>query len=104
MEERQGLGPVLGFVEEVAMRIDMIPDVICPWCVIGKRRLERALTFRPELPPEITWRPFQLNPEMPAEGIARRAYLAAKFGGGGHADRIYANVSEAGATVDIRFA
>jgi predicted DsbA family dithiol-disulfide isomerase len=86
------------------MRIDIVSDVICPWCFIGKRRLERALALRPELPPEITWRPFQLNPDMPAEGIDRRAYLAAKFGGNGQADRIYANVSEAGTTVDIRFA
>jgi predicted DsbA family dithiol-disulfide isomerase len=86
------------------MHIDIVSDVICPWCFIGKRRLERALALRPELPPEITWRPFQLNPDMPAEGIDRRTYLAAKFGGGGHAERIYVNVGEAGATVDIRFA
>lgn len=86
------------------MRIDIISDVICPWCFIGKRRLERALAQRPELAAEITWRPFQLNPDMPEEGMDRRAYLAAKFGGDAHADRIYANVREAGATVDIPFA
>lgn len=86
------------------MRIDIVSDVICPWCFIGKRRLEWALALRPELPGEITWRPFQLNPDMPAEGVDRRAYLAAKFGGAAHADRIYASVTEAGATVDIPFA
>jgi predicted DsbA family dithiol-disulfide isomerase len=86
------------------MRIDIISDVICPWCFIGKRRLERALTLRPEVSSEITWRPFQLNPDMPEEGMDRRAYLAAKFGGEAHADRLYTNVSEAGATVDIPFA
>ncbi|HUC67178.1 MAG TPA: DsbA family oxidoreductase [Stellaceae bacterium] len=86
------------------MRIDIISDVICPWCFIGKRRLERALTLRPEVTSEITWRPFQLNPDMPEEGMDRRAYLAAKFGGDAHADRLYTNVREAGATVDIPFA
>lgn len=86
------------------MRIDIISDVICPWCFIGKRRLERALALRPEIAPTLVWRPFQLNPDMPEEGMDRRAYLAAKFGGDAHADRIYANVREAGATVDIPFA
>jgi predicted DsbA family dithiol-disulfide isomerase len=86
------------------MQIDIISDVICPWCFIGKRRLERALALRPELETAITWRPFQLNPDMPEEGIDRRAYLAAKFGGDAHAERIYASVSEAGATVGIPFA
>jgi predicted DsbA family dithiol-disulfide isomerase len=86
------------------MHIDIVSDVICPWCFIGKRRLEKALALRPELPVEITWRPFQLNPDMPPEGMERQAYLAAKFGGDAHADRIYASVAEAGATVDIPFA
>jgi predicted DsbA family dithiol-disulfide isomerase len=86
------------------MHIDIVSDVICPWCFIGKRRLEKALALRPELEPEITWRPFQLNPSMPDDGMERRAYLAAKFGGDAHAERIYANVTEAGATVGIPFA
>lgn len=86
------------------MRIDVVSDVICPWCFIGKRRLERALAQRPEIAVELTWRPFQLNPDMPAEGMPRDAYLAAKFGGSAHADRIYATVTEAGSTVDIPFA
>ena len=86
------------------MQIDIVSDVICPWCFIGKRRLERALAQRPQMPVEVTWRPFQLNPDMPSEGMARDAYLAAKFGGAAHAGRIYATVAEAGATVDIPFA
>ncbi|MDE1904751.1 MAG: DsbA family protein, partial [Alphaproteobacteria bacterium] len=49
------------------MRIDIVADVICPWCFIGKRRLEAALAQRPAIATEITWRPFQLNPDMPAE-------------------------------------
>jgi predicted DsbA family dithiol-disulfide isomerase len=86
------------------MQIDIISDVICPWCFIGKRRLEKALALRPELVAEIAWRPFQLNPDMPPEGMERQSYLAAKFGGGAHAERIYTHVAEAGATADIAFA
>jgi predicted DsbA family dithiol-disulfide isomerase len=86
------------------MQVDVICDLVCPWCYIGKRRLEKALASRPMLVIEITWRPFQLNPDMPAGGMAREAYLAAKFGGAGHAHRIYQAVAEAGATVAIPFA
>lgn len=86
------------------MHIDIVSDVVCPWCFIGKRRLEKALALRPEIEAEITWRPFQLNPDLPPEGVERRAYLAAKFGGNAHVERIYANLAEAGATVDIPFA
>ncbi len=86
------------------MRVDIVSDVICPWCFIGKRRLENALAQRPDLSVQITWRPFQLNPDMPEEGMPRDAYLAAKFGGSAHAGRIYATVAAAGATVGIAFA
>jgi len=87
------------------MHIDIVSDVICPWCFIGKRRLEKALSLRPDLAVEVTWRPFQLNPDMPLEGMDRKAYVAAKFGGGGHADRIYAaTVAEVGESIGIPFA
>jgi len=86
------------------MRIDIVADVICPWCFIGKRRLEAALAQRPAIAPDITWRPFQLNPDMPAEGIPREAYLAAKFGGQAHAKRINQAVVDAGAAIGIPFA
>jgi predicted DsbA family dithiol-disulfide isomerase len=86
------------------MHIDIVSDVICPWCFIGKRRLERALAARPELPVSITWRAFQLNPDMPDEGMPREAYLAAKFGSPGHAARIYTTVTQAGAGEKIAFA
>lgn len=74
------------------MLIDIVSDTICPWCFIGKRRLERALTERPDLDVQIGWRPFQLNPDMPPEGMDRQAYLAAKFGGETRAKRTYAPV------------
>jgi predicted DsbA family dithiol-disulfide isomerase len=85
------------------MRIDVVSDVICPWCYIGKRRLATALQQRPEVEAEILWHPFQLNPDMPPEGMARERYIAAKFGGGQHASRIYQNVTDVGATVGIPF-
>jgi predicted DsbA family dithiol-disulfide isomerase len=61
--------------------IEIYSDVICPWCFVGKRRLEQALNQRQDaVKPRIIWRPFQLNPTMPTEGIARISYLEAKFG------------------------
>jgi predicted DsbA family dithiol-disulfide isomerase len=86
------------------LRIDIVLDVICPWCFIGKRRLEKAMALRPEVTAEIAWRPFQLNPDMPVQGMARQDYLAAKFGGAQHAGRIYQTVGDAGTTVGIAFA
>ena len=65
----------------MALRIDVISDVICPWCYIGKRRLEKAVTAvegRHEV--RVRWLPFQLNPTMPKDGISRREYRTRKFG------------------------
>jgi len=62
------------------MRIDIYSDTICPWCYLGKRRFEVAVAARPQYEPRVTWRPFELNPDMPAEGADRAAYLAAKMG------------------------
>jgi predicted DsbA family dithiol-disulfide isomerase len=84
--------------------IDIVSDAICPWCFIGKRRLERALTRLPaDFEVRIGWRPFQLNPDMPAGGMDRRAYLAAKFGGNSRASQIYQAVRDAGAGEGIGF-
>ncbi len=62
------------------MYIDIVSDVICPWCYVGQKRLAKALALRPDLAVEINWRPFQLAPELPQEGMDRREYLKAKFG------------------------
>ncbi|MCC6468202.1 MAG: DsbA family oxidoreductase [Alphaproteobacteria bacterium] len=86
------------------MRIDIFSDVICPWCFIGKRRLEKALALRPQAEPKVHWRAFQLNPGMPAEGMERSAYLAAKFGGPEAAQRIYDTVRAAGQRSGVDFA
>lgn len=85
------------------MRLDIFSDPICPWCFIGKRRLERALAARPDLEIDVHWRAFQLNPEMPAEGMERQLYLELKFGGPAAAQRIYAAIAEAGADEEIAF-
>ncbi len=86
------------------MHIDVVLDVICPWCFIGKRRLEHALALRPDIAAEISWRPFQLNPDMPPDGMPRQDYLSSKFGGSQHAHRIYQSAGEAGSSVGIPFA
>jgi predicted DsbA family dithiol-disulfide isomerase len=62
------------------MRIDIYSDTVCPWCYLGKRRFELAMAARPQYEPRVTWRPFELNPDLPAEGAGRAAYLAAKIG------------------------
>ena len=76
------------------MQIDIFFDLVCPWCFIGKHRMDRALAERPSLPVELNWQPFQLNPGMPPGGMDRRDYLSAKFGGSGRAAQIYAMVAE----------
>lgn len=72
------------------IRLDIISDVVCPWCYVGKAYLDRALEARPDHPFAIEWHPFQLNPDMPAGGMDRRAYLELKFGGREGAVRAYA--------------
>jgi predicted DsbA family dithiol-disulfide isomerase len=60
--------------------IDVVSDVVCPWCYIGKRRLEKALALKPEIPVEVRFRPYFLNPWVPREGMSRDEYLTTKFG------------------------
>ncbi|QYX55346.1 DsbA family oxidoreductase [Roseovarius sp. SCSIO 43702] len=87
------------------VRLDIVSDPICPWCYIGKANLDTALRNRPDHPFEIVWHPFQLNPEMPPEGMDRRTYLEAKFGGKEGAVAAYKPVVEraeaAGLVIDF---
>ncbi|MQY41404.1 thioredoxin domain-containing protein [Epibacterium sp. SM1969] len=87
------------------VKLDVLSDPICPWCYIGKTNLEKALAAVQDHPFVIEWHPFQLNPEMPAEGMDRRAYLENKFGGKDGAVRAYAPVVEhaekAGITINL---
>jgi predicted DsbA family dithiol-disulfide isomerase len=64
------------------MQIDVVSDTICPWCFIGKRRLERAIELRPDIEFKVQWRPYRLDPTVPKQGVERKAYLRAKFGEG----------------------
>jgi predicted DsbA family dithiol-disulfide isomerase len=84
-----------------AVKLDILSDPICPWCHIGKRHLDRALEGRAENPFVVEWHPFQLNPDMPSEGMDRRAYLEAKFGGRENAVRVYARIDEAAAAAGL---
>jgi predicted DsbA family dithiol-disulfide isomerase len=86
------------------MRLDIYSDAICPWCYIGKHRLERALSKRPQRGLTLQWRAFQLNPGMPPEGMERNAYLEAKFGGVERAQRMFEMVRAAGLGEGIEFA
>ena len=86
------------------MQIDVVSDTICPWCFIGKRRLMRALYERPEIPFDLRWRAYRLDPTIPPEGIDRREYLQAKFGDNPDREAIGAALREAGASENIRFA
>ncbi|MBR9649836.1 DsbA family oxidoreductase [Thalassovita aquimarina] len=90
---------------EKAVKLDILSDPICPWCYIGKTYLDRALEQRPNHPFVIEWHPFQLNPDMPREGVDRRAYLESKFGGKDGAIKAYMPVVEhaeqAGLTINF---
>ena len=86
------------------LTVDIVSDVVCPWCYIGKRKLEAALALpaAADLPNVlIRWHPFQLNPDMPAQGLPRKQYLEDKFGGPQQAAEIYARVKAAGAAVGL---
>lgn len=85
------------------MNVDIISDVVCPWCFVGKRRFERAVAARPELDVRVSWRAFQLNPDMPVDGMDRATYLATKFGSDERAAAIYADIIEAAKGEDIAF-
>lgn len=85
------------------LSLDIVSDVVCPWCFIGKRRLENALAMAPDLDVDMRWRPFQLDATIPAGGVNRAEYMERKFG----ADRaatIHDRVRETGAEVGIPFA
>jgi len=88
-------GPVFGV--DATLAIEVISDAICPWCWIAKRRLDRAIAaIAPDVTASVTWRPFELNPEMPKAGVDRRAYRSAKFGSWQRSQALDAQVAAAG--------
>ena len=91
---------------DLAPVIDVVSDVVCPWCYIGKRHLEAALATLGESGqprPLVRWHPYELNPGLPAEGIGRREYLERKFGGPARAAQVYERVRSAGTQAGIAF-
>lgn len=76
--------------------IDVVSDFVCPWCYLGKRRLESALAAMPEVEAEIRWHPFQLDPTVPPEGLDRAAYMAAKFGDPARLEAAHDRLTELG--------
>lgn len=86
------------------MQIDVISDTICPWCYIGKRRLERALRLRPQITFDVRWRPFQLDPTTPPEGVDRKAYIERKFGSSDKIKPIHNALLKAGEDEGLAFA
>ena len=88
--------------DQTPVRIDVVSDVVCPWCFIGKRRLEKALALKPDVPVEVHWHPYFLNDWVPPEGMSREDYLTTKFGSSerysGIAQRVSAAAAEEGLT------
>ncbi|WP_159999426.1 DsbA family oxidoreductase [Roseomonas sp. 18066] len=85
------------------LEIEVVFDLVCPWCFLGTRRLRRALQRRPELLADLRWRPFLLNPDLGAGGVHRQDYMARKFGGEERARRLHATMTELGLAEDIAF-
>jgi len=86
------------------MQIDIVSDTVCPWCFIGKRRIERAMALRPDVKFDVTWRPYRLDPSIPREGVDRRAYHKAKFGDSPRTSAMGDAIRSEGASEGIAFA
>ena len=88
----------------IPIPIDVVSDIVCPWCFIGKRRLEKALALRPDIAAEVRWRPYFLNDWIPREGIDRKTYLETKFGSVARYDAIAERVAAAAAAEGLTYA
>jgi predicted DsbA family dithiol-disulfide isomerase len=87
-----------------ALPIDMVSDVVCPWCFIGKRRLEKAIALKPDIPVEVRFHPYFLNPWVPREGISREEYLVTKFGSADGYNKNAQRVAQAAAAEGLTYA
>ncbi|HUB12677.1 MAG TPA: DsbA family oxidoreductase [Acetobacteraceae bacterium] len=83
--------------------VEIVYDLVCPWCFLGTRRLMRTVRRRPDLLFELTWRPFLLNPDMPRLGMSRPDYVVRKFGGEDRARRLYTSIAEIGRAEGVPF-
>ncbi len=85
------------------LAIEVVHDLVCPWCYLGVRRLFRSVARRPDLLVDLTWRPFLLNPDMPRAGMPRADYVLRKFGGEERARRLYGSIAEIGRAEGVMF-
>jgi predicted DsbA family dithiol-disulfide isomerase len=85
------------------LSIDVVSDVVCPWCYVGLMRLDQAIAQAPKAEVEVRWRPFQLDPTIPREGVDRQSYMQAKFGTGGRLKEVHDRLESLGAAVGIDF-
>nr|WP_232474954.1 DsbA family oxidoreductase [Roseomonas rubea] len=85
------------------LQIEVVFDLVCPWCYLGARRLRRALRARPDIVADIHWRPFLLNPDIPSGGLPRHEFLTRKFGGEERARRLHATIAELGLAEGVPF-
>jgi len=83
--------------------IDIVSDVVCPWCYVGKKHIEKALANMPDIDAVVRWHPFQLDPSIPAEGYDRKAYMAKKFGDGGQLKAAHERLEALGNSNGITF-
>lgn len=87
-----------------SLSVDVVSDVACPWCFIGQRKLMAAISAVPEIDVAVNWRPYQLDPTIPAEGMDRRAYMLGKFGSQERIDEIHRRIEAVGRELAITFA
>jgi predicted DsbA family dithiol-disulfide isomerase len=100
---RQNQGVNVLAPPKARLGVEIVYDLVCPWCFLGARRLMRTLRRRPDLLFELTWRPFLLNPDMPRLGMARPDYVVRKFGGEDRARRLYTSIAEIGRAEGVLF-
>jgi len=86
------------------LQIEVVFDLVCPWCYLGAHRLRRTLRARPDLAADISWRPFLLNPDIAPGGVSRHDYMLRKFGGEDRARRLHATIAELGRAEGLPFA
>jgi len=89
--------------DKTAITVDVVSDVVCPWCFIGMKRLDHAIEMAPEVDVHVRWRPYQLDPTIPREGVPRREYMLAKFGSEEKLKEIHDRIVALGEVEGIRF-
>ena len=89
--------------EKISITVDVVSDVVCPWCFIGQKRLDKAVEAVPEVAVDIHWRPYQLDPTIPPQGKDRKQYMLDKFGSEERIRQIHERIEPLGAAEGIAF-